>query len=535
MSESHPSDSDPRSSDDDAELPSKLGTPSELVGFFVRASKRHRGLMWTVCALGLIGGVSAAVYAPPVFDSSCKILVQKSSAMQLLSNPNANVQNESAGDTMSSAPDIILRRENLVAVIEETQLRERWTARRPPLPRLKDKMIQKAFGEFTDEIKQRVLIGMLEKKVFVSHDEGSILKIRVEWQDADTAFALVSAFEQRFLADKSTSEASVTSEAIAILEEESKRSAQGIDTSLTDLLKVSDKIKSSQRPPLPEALTPGSTSAPLHARNGTGGVAARPTAPTVPTVNVAALLAEKRAAIRAVRDPWQQRLADARAQMASLRATYTEQHPQVVALQSQITAASLKPAELVALEEDERSLLADLAAQAAPQAAPPPPSMTAPRPTSRRGAPAPAPDTATMDAPLPAPTGPRLTWNGATFAVGEAPEVVAARERLTAATRKYEDVAGRLDTARIQLQSLQAAFKYRFIVVQPPEPARTPAKPNRVLLLLAGIVGGLVLGLLCGGIKDLLRGRFVEPWQVSRRLRLPLLAEVKVDDDAHEP
>ncbi|MDB4997369.1 MAG: Chain length determinant family protein [Myxococcaceae bacterium] len=522
MSESRSNDA--RDSDEDNEGPSKLGTPGELLGFFGRAAKRHRKLMWRVCAVGVLGGAFAATFAPPVFDSTCKILVQKSSAMQILSNPHANIQNEAASDTFSSAPNIILRRDNLVAVIEETKLWDRWVANRPPLFGLKDKIMQGVFGEMTDEMKQRVLISILEKKVYISPDEGSILKIRVEWQDADTAFALVSAFEQRFLADKSTSEASVTSEAIAILEEESKRSAQGIDTALADLLKVSDKVKTAQRPRLPPALVPSPT-APRNA-----AAAAAPEQPAAPTVNVAALLAEKRAAIRAVRDPWQQRLADLRAQMASLRATYTEQHPQVVTLQSQITAASVKPAELVALEEDERKLLADLAVQAAPPA-----PVIAPRPVYRPVAPTASATDATATAPAPAPTGPQLTWDGTTLAVGEAPEIVAARERLTQATRKYEDVAVRLDTARIQLQSLQAAFKYRFIVVQPPEAPRKPTKPNRLLLLLAGIAGGIVFGLLGGGIKDLWRGRFIEAWQVERRLRLPLLAEVKVDVDAPEP
>jgi uncharacterized protein involved in exopolysaccharide biosynthesis len=507
--------------DEDGE-PSKLGTASELLGFFVRASKRHRPLMLILCAGGLVGGVFAAVFAPPVFDSSCKILVQKSSAMQLLSNPNANVQNETASDTMSSAPNIILRRDNLLAVIEEIHLWDRWLANRPPLFGFKDRAMQGVFGAYSDDTKQRVLIGMLEKKVFISPDEGSILKIRVEWQDADTAFALVSAFEERFLADKSKSEASVTSEAIAILEEESRRSAQGIDTTLAELLKVSDKVKAGQHP---RGAAPAASNAVSNARRWAPAGARAPDQPAVPTVNVAALLAEKRAAIRAVRDPWQQHLADLRAQMASLRATYTEAHPQVVTLQSQITSASVRPAELVALEEDEKKLLADLAAQAAPPAA-----VGTARPTPRGFAPpTPAPnDTA------PAPTGPQLTWDGTTLGVGEAPEIVAARERLTAATRKYEDVAVRLDTARIQLQSLQAAFKYRFIVVQPPEQPRKPTKPNRVMLFLAGLLGGIVLGLLGGGIKDLLRGRFIEPWQVSRRLRLPILAEVKVDVDAPE-
>lgn len=51
-------------------------------------------------------------------------------------------------------------------------------------------------------------------------------------------------------------------------------------------------------------------------------------------------------------------------------------------------------------------------------------------------------------------------------------------------------------------------------------------KPNPPLLAGGGLVLGVLLGLFATIAKDLAAGRFLEVWQVRRRLPVPLLAEV---------
>jgi hypothetical protein len=46
--------------------------------------------------------------------------------------------------------------------------------------------------------------------------------------------------------------------------------------------------------------------------------------------------------------------------------------------------------------------------------------------------------------------------------------------------------------------------------------------------MLATLLAAPLLGMLLAGIRDLLRGRFVEPWQVERHLNLPLLGELNL-------
>jgi capsular polysaccharide biosynthesis protein len=72
----------------------------------------------------------------------------------------------------------------------------------------------------------------------------------------------------------------------------------------------------------------------------------------------------------------------------------------------------------------------------------------------------------------------------------------------------------------------RAAFKYRFSVVHPAEVAHKPRKPNVPAVLFGGLFATLLLTFLVAAFADLFGGRFVEPWQVERRLKIPLLGEV---------
>ena len=91
---------------------------------------------------------------------------------------------------------------------------------------------------------------------------------------------------------------------------------------------------------------------------------------------------------------------------------------------------------------------------------------------------------------------------------------------------KYDDLLGRLEAARIELDTARAAFKYRYSVVTPPEVPKQATKPNVPMTAIAGLVGGLLLALLVSVLSDIRSGKFLEEWQIQRELGLPVLAEV---------
>jgi uncharacterized protein involved in exopolysaccharide biosynthesis len=92
---------------------------------------------------------------------------------------------------------------------------------------------------------------------------------------------------------------------------------------------------------------------------------------------------------------------------------------------------------------------------------------------------------------------------------------------------KYEELMDRIDSARIELHTAHAAFKYRYAVVELPELPKKPTKPNVLFILLVGVALSVALAIIAAGAKELTPGRFIERWQVPRRLPIPLLAEVE--------
>jgi hypothetical protein len=114
-----------------------------------------------------------------------------------------------------------------------------------------------------------------------------------------------------------------------------------------------------------------------------------------------------------------------------------------------------------------------------------------------------------------------------------APAILSARDteeysqsRLRIATNKYEELLDRIDAARIELDTARAAFKYRYSVIDPAQVPKKALKPNPVVLILGGVMGGLMLALFCAIAADLRGRRLLERWQVERTLGLPVLGEL---------
>src|ERR1019366_7365693 len=106
------------------------------------------------------------------------------------------------------------------------------------------------------------------------------------------------------------------------------------------------------------------------------------------------------------------------------------------------------------------------------------------------------------------------------------PAMMYARSQLRDEMAKYSQLRTQIETTQIDFDTAEAAFKYRYSVVEPALYPKSPSKPNRLLVILAGLIGGLFVGIFAAVVADLRRGRFVEKWQVERTLDLPTLGEV---------
>ena len=473
----------------------------ELAGFALRSPRRHASLALSIFALTAGTSVLAAIELPRTYQVDSKILAQRNLVMPSLGNPHRSVPTDSDAPTRGAA-EVILDQSNLASIAQETALLSRWEAGRPLLLRAKDRVFS---GSLTEHDRFRALLGLLERQMAVQSDENTI-KITLAWNDPVIASELVSLAERNFLDGRSAAEVAVIADTIAILEDEGNKGRLAVASAFETFDAISSRLA-------PAAST--SSAAPPRVSSAPRAPVAEPQASPPPSTKASALateLEEKRRAIRAIEEPRQRALAELRAKLADLRLTYAPAHPLVLELQSQISAASAEPKELATLKQEEKALLGRAEAFGSD---PGDPYASEPsRPRAPRASPAAPPPSAPASKDCPSQNR------------DEPPEVVAARMSLQAATRKYEDLVDRTDAARIELATAKAAFKYRYTIVQPPEVPRKPVKPNAPLLVVGGIFLAVVLAVFAAVARDVGGGCFLEPWQLRRKLKVPLLAEV---------
>ncbi len=469
----------------------------ELAGLMWRAPLRRRRLAVGVFLLGAVVTLATALLMPRSYAVDTKILTQRNLVMPSLGNPRRSVPTDSDAPTRAAA-DVILGRENLVAIIEEANLVERWEAERPPLLRLKDRAMSAFRPPLTQEDRVRGLVTVLEKKLFVQADDATI-RISLEWSHPQTAYEIVYLAQRNFFAGRSAVEVAVIADTIGILTVEADRQREAVDAAFSQVVKLRREALEPAEEPAPAASSPV-----VSFRRAPQPAAARPARPDA---KIASQLDEKRRAIRAIEEPRQQRIAELEARRSRLLMTYTEVHPDVIQVDAELRSLSAVPPSLAELRKEEKDLVAQLGELAAPESS---------RPTVRL-----------LPRPAAAATTARGTPALEALVREDEPELANAKTKLQAATRRYEDLMDRIDSARIELQAAQAAFKYRYVVVEPPEVPREPAHATTGVLAAGGLVLSALLAFFAAGAKDLASGRFIEAWQVHRKLSIPILAEVE--------
>jgi uncharacterized protein involved in exopolysaccharide biosynthesis len=473
-------------------------SPAEWIRFVLTSARRH--ILLGVASLVVVAsiGVAISIAIPSMYEASSKILVSQSAlATAALSNPNRQLP---VVDPMRGISDITMTRDNLEAIIRDTGLIQHWYATRSPLLKAKDWLWSMIAGPIAESDRVRALIGVLETRLSVKAEDATSIRIQVVWGDREMVVRIAKAVRDKFLQARVAQETSVISAAIGVIEDELKRAGEAIEPALGAVVRARDKSREAKvGSPADGGATataePGSAPPATFVRS-----APRPQGPD-PAVSTK--LAEIRQAERNVQEPWQRRLTEFRLQLADLRSQYGVAHPLVVQQEAKIRDASIEPAELGALRQEERELIARIES-----------GQLVPADTAGHWVPGRSVGGA-------APAGPLM--------MEEDPEVSAARAKLMSAVGKYDELKNRMDAARIELATTEIAFKYRYVVVAEPELPRKPIKPNRPALILASIAAGILAGLLAGAIRELTSGRIVESWQV-KQLGLPLLADVSLSD-----
>jgi hypothetical protein len=196
------------------------------------------------------------------------------------------------------------------------------------------------------------------------------------------------------------------------------------------------------------------------------------------------MLQAKRRAIEDLEAFRQRHLVELQTRLEEQRAMYSDSHPLVLDLQQTIESLKTESPQLLTLRQDEAELRKKLAASGDDDGA--------------LGGAAPS---------IP----PELLRTGEI----EDPAIAYAAAQLQYAARQYAAMRERVDAAKVDLDTAEAAFKYRYNVISPPQVPRGPIKPKAPMVMLAAVLAGLFLALLTTTAADVRSGLLLETWQLG--------------------
>ncbi|HEY4303874.1 MAG TPA: hypothetical protein VGM82_05380 [Gemmatimonadaceae bacterium] len=463
----------------------------DLIGFPWRAVKRHRTLSISLFLIIAVAAGFSTIVMPRHYIVFTTLVASKNSVMPAIGNPQRSSLAESEAPTRLAA-EAVMRRENLLEIIRETNLMAVQPRLRSPLGKLSAFFSEKVLGKkTTDDDRLKMVIGLLQTRMYVNTQDQGTVTIGIDWPDAASAFNLVQAAQQNFIEQRHASESNMIGESIEILKTHVVEARTHMQQALSDLKAARPDIVVSD----PTRATAGGKKAATPAQQAQQAQAA----------TLRTQLGNKQQLVRDLERSRAQDLTLAQTHLADLRRTYGPAYPEVTATEDKIKALEQDSPALGSARQDEAKIQSQLTALGSTDDDAPVASMS--------------------DATFARQMMERLTRARAADS-SESPQVAYAQSSLKMATNEYEDYLSRLENAKIEQETASAAFKYRFNIVIPPEQPKKPAKPKVPLLILGGIFLGVAFGVFAATALDFISGRVVEKWQVQRQVGLPILATI---------
>jgi uncharacterized protein involved in exopolysaccharide biosynthesis len=494
-------------------------------GAFVAKSVRRHKLLAGATVVMVIGfTTTAAVLLPKTYFVQTKLFAQRNAVMAALSNPGRAVPWDADAPTRAAA-ETVLRRDNLISLITQTDLIKEWDRRRAPVLKFKDWVVAKASRyELTPDDKLEMMVGLLEERMIVNAGpvgDGTVT-IELAWPDAEMAYRLVQGAQQAFLEARQVAETAAIGESIAILERYSASLHDSINRTLAELERAQTKggpVVQQSRVAQAARRQPASAVPTIAASLGVPELAYSVNAD--PALNqLKVTLENKRLELSRLEETRQRQVAELQGKLSQLKTVYTASHPSVLSAQQNLTGAMQDQPQALRLAAEIEELRAEYDKRLADAT-----DLQIKEELARRAAA--AATNAVRSTPLPvveaAPQPAPIAARAATE-----PEAQFASLRLRSELSQLESVLERTDGARIELAVSQAAFKYRYSVIRPAQVPRDPVSPNLKMIFAAGFLASLLLAVALVVCKDLLSGKILETWQVERQLGLPVIGTLRI-------
>jgi len=486
---------------------SQIELLKSYLAFARRSVGNRRGKAAFIFVAVMVLVIGALVVWPREYQSELRMMIQRSAVL----DPDEKA------NPLAGASDVITRRENVEELVKQLDLAKTWDTSRPPALRLKDRMMETLRGKPSQQDLTDALVTMLENRLWARTDDNRLI-IGAEWSDPQMARRIVEVAKESFLESRHTAEISVIEEKMSILEGHATRLRTEIDGIAQELGRLKDeKIAAAEKAArqVSEAAAGTPTPGPVRVASPRRVAAPAASAPPVAEEDLPALKEEldaKKRKLGELQARRSQNLLESKGKLVDLKLKYTEDHPEVRAAEQRVALLSQDPPETTALAAEVQSLEARVKRD-------------------------------TANARLEAAAGARSSGGGAVAPPPSATEALpteilklldnsndldpAVGAQLSTALSKYSELRSEIRSARIALDTAQAAFNYRYKIVVPASTPLKPSKPKVPLTLLAGLMLALALALLIPVALELKTGIIVERWQVQQ-IPVPLLGELRL-------
>lgn len=464
----------------------------ERISEAARSARRRKGLSFVVVMICGALTVLASIFAPRTYGVDARVLVQRTNAITGTAAPQW-VSPEEQRAQQREFEEQVMARDNIIAIVKNQKLVERWDDMRQPHRRLIDK-INRRLGKAapSDEEKFEALVNNIEGRLKVYMD-GATVNLRLDWSEAVAARDIVDAAVKNFLDARFQSEVGVIPTRLKIQEGQVSSAHKELETAAKTLVSLQKANDPNKRvnviiPALPQ------------------GVKDRPEPPADADPALKAELENVRTQIGVLQEAKLRRVTELNQQLIEKRQTLAEGHPEVIALKQTLEATKADTPDLAALKAKERDILNQIAAKQAAAAA-----QKADKPALRAPvAPTPAPAAVPEKAPEPSPMGPT--------------NVQDAQVQFDSASQRYQEAVKKLQEILLEKQTAEAAYSARYKVVHPAEVPAGPRRPVGLIAVVIGILATIAAVLVAAGLADRFSGIFFEPRDVRDRLGLPVFA-----------
>jgi hypothetical protein len=478
---------------------------------FVRGSLRRHRLLVAAVFVSIMGATVGSLFAfPKTYHVETKALAQTNSALTVRGDgPGADSLTRVAAET-------VLQRDNLVALVQQTDLIRYSREHRAPVQRARDAIAKALHAREDSEADQLdAMVKQLEKQFAVwTSESGSTVTIAIDWSDAPMACRLVDAAQRAFLDTRYAREITALAESIGILQNHTTSLKADIDDAVggvESMRPTRDAPKTDAPHPIPS----------LHSRMlsmpRASAVAPRASGSNPELQQLKIQMDARLRTIDELEESRRHRLSELEGHLAEARATFTENHPAVGDLKQSLAALSVESPQVTSLRREVAASKVEYDRKSASANDAPALATTSTPALASPGAVAVA-----MPPQLPSDVV-RLALD---LREDRDPGMVYARGQLRDAMDKYAALRTQIQTAQIDLETAQAAFKYRYSVVTPAHPPKSPTAPNVPLVMLAALIAAMLCGLLVSVLADVRAGRLLERWQIERLLDRPILGEI---------